>query len=134
MALKKPGVIVVVGERRQAQDCLGVLSTLNYSGVLLPSLSELESRLELSPEVAVILDLDSVRPEVQFLRQLRKRYPRLHLMGISSRAYHPGLEEVIGSHLYACLVKPLDVEELGFWLKTIAENLAEDASSAESEG
>jgi hypothetical protein len=35
------------------------------------------------------------------------------------------LEEVIGSHLYACLMKPVDTEELSFWLKSISENLAE---------
>jgi hypothetical protein len=49
-------------------------------------------------------------------------------LGISSLAYHPGREEVIGS-LYACLVKPLDTEELGYWLKTIAENLSETEPS-----
>ncbi|MBI4644048.1 MAG: hypothetical protein HY743_10095, partial [Deltaproteobacteria bacterium] len=45
--------------------------------------------------------------------------------------YHPGLEEVIGSHLLACLVEPLDVEELCFWLKSISEHLANPEGEAE---
>lgn len=39
---------------------------------------------------------------------------QINILGISELAYHPGWEEVIGSHLLACLVKPLDVDEFGF--------------------
>jgi hypothetical protein len=67
---------------------------------------------------------------VQFLRGLRKKLPQLHLWGISELSYHPGLEEVIGSHLLACLVEPLDVEELCFWLKSISEHLANPEGEA----
>uniref|UniRef100_A0A7V4LC56 Response regulator n=1 Tax=Desulfobacca acetoxidans TaxID=60893 RepID=A0A7V4LC56_9BACT len=133
MTRPKLQVVVVTGERGQAPELLGILSSLTYTGVTVPSLAELEDCLPLSPHVAVILDLDTVRPTPSTLRGLKKRYPSLHFMGISSQAYHPGMEEVIGSHLYACLVRPVDAEELGFWLKTIAENLAEAEFSRESE-
>jgi len=132
--MKKPVLVVVAGERQQGLDCCRLLEKLNYGAVTLSSLAELEGYLQKSPEVAVILDLDTVPADNQFLRSLKRSYSRLHILGISSRPYHPGLEEVIGSHLYACLVKPLDTEELGFWLKTIAENLAETESLPVIEG
>jgi hypothetical protein len=44
----------------------------------------------------------------------------------------PGLEEVIGSHLLAGLVKPLDIAELCFILKTISENLSSPAMVTEA--
>ena len=84
------------------------------------------------PEVAVILDLDTVPVNNQFLRGLRKIHPQLHMLGVSKLSYHPGLEEVIGSHLFACLVKPFDVEELSFWLKSISENLSSPAKVTEA--
>jgi hypothetical protein len=80
----------------------------------------------------VILDLDTVPVTSQFLRGLRKIHPQLHMLGVSKLSYHPGLEEVIGSHLFACLVKPLDVEELSFWLKSITENLSSPAKVTEA--
>jgi hypothetical protein len=73
-----------------------------------------------------------VPAEKQFFRILRNSRSRLHILGISSLAYHPGLEEVIAS-LYACLVKPLDIDELGYWLKTISDNFAEAENSPERE-
>ena len=98
---------------------------------LISSLKDLEQELKKDPEVAVILDLDTVPVNNQFLRGLRKMHPQLHILGISELSYHPGLEEVIGSHLLACLVKPLDVEELCFWLKSIGEHLANPVREAE---
>ena len=104
---------------------------MDYTATLISSLKDLEQELKKDPEVAVILDLDTVPVNNQFLRGLRKIHPQLHILGISEMSYHPGLEEVIGSHLLACLVKPLDVEELCFWLKSISEHLANPVREAE---
>ena len=106
--------MVVDADRQHARQLCDLLQALNYSVSLLHSLKELEQELHKDLEVAVILDLDTVPVNNQFLRGLRKRHPQLHMLGVSKLSYHPGLEEVIGSHLFACLVKPLDVEELNF--------------------
>lgn len=131
--MSKPGVIVVSGDRQDGKKFCGLLGTLNYSARLLFSLEDLQACLQESTNVAVILDIDTVSADKQLFRALKKIHPRLHVLGISSLAYHPGLEEVIGLHLYACLVKPLDTEELAYWLKTIGENLAEGEVSPRSE-
>lgn len=129
--MKKPGVIVVDSDRQHGKKLCGLLCQQDYTAKLFHSLEDLEAGLEKSPGVVVILDLDTVRADNLFFRALKKKHPRMHMLGISSRAYHPGLEEVIGSHLYACLVKPLDMEELSFWLKSISENLAEGETVTE---
>jgi DNA-binding NtrC family response regulator len=128
--MKKPGVLVVAGDRGPGHEVCCLLKELDYPTILILSLKDLEQELQKDPEVAVILDLDTVPVNNQFLRGLRKMHPQLHLLGISELSYHPGLEEIIGSHLLACLVKPLDVEELCFWLKSISEHL----SNPEREG
>lgn len=129
--MKKPGLLVVAGDRQHGQQFLELLARLNYPATLIRQPEDLEGFIQNGPKVAVIFDLDTVRPDKQFFRALRKRHPRLHLLGVSSQAYHPGLEEIIGAHLYACLLKPLDMEELSFWLKSISENLAEGETVTE---
>ena len=128
--MKKPGVLVVAGDREPGHEVCSLLKELDYATTLILSLKDLEQEPQEDPEVAVILDLDTVPVNNQFLRGLGKMHPQLHLLGISELSYHPGLEEIIGSHLLACLVKPLDVEELCFWLKSISEHL----SNPETEG
>ena len=127
----KPGVVVVAGDRQDGKQFCEQLTNLNFTAALIHRPEDLEGFIQRSPNIAVIFDLDTVRPDNQFFRALKKRHPRIHLLGVSSLAYHPGLEEIIGSHLYACLVKPLDLEELSFWLKTISENLAEGETITE---
>jgi DNA-binding NtrC family response regulator len=129
--MKKPGVLVVAGDRGPGHEVCSLLQELDYQATLISSLKDLEQELKKDPEVAVILDLDTVPVNNQFLRGLRKMHPQLDILGISELSYHPGLEEVIGSHLLACLVRPLDVEELCFWLKSIGEHLANPVREAE---
>lgn len=40
-------------------------------------------------------------------------------IGISSRAFHPELEEVVSNHIYECISKPIDEDELVFWIKSL---------------
>ena len=129
--MKKPGVLVVADDKGPGHGVCSLLQELDYTATLISSLKNLEQELKKDPEVAVILDLDTVPVNNQFFRGLRKVHPQLDILGISELSYHPGLEEVIGSHLLACLVKPLDVEELCFWLKSISEHLANPVREAE---
>ena len=121
--MKKPGIVVIDADEQNGREFCIFLKNLNYSASLLNSLEDLKEYLDRDPKIAVILDLDSMAMESPAVRALKKRHPQLHILGISKLLLHPGLEELIGSHLYACLVKPLDQEELVFWLESIAENL-----------
>ena len=129
--MKRPGVLVVAGDTERGHEVCSLLQELEYAATFIYSLKDLEEELQRDAEVAVILDLDTMPVNNQFLRGLRKMHPQIHLLGISELSYHPGLEEVIGSHLLACLIKPLDVEELCFWLKSISEHLANPEREAE---
>jgi len=132
LSREKPKVVVIDADGQHGRQFCGLLQDLNYSVSLIHSLKDLEQELHKDPEIAVILDLDTVPVNNQFFRGLRKIHPQLHMLGVSKLSYHPGLEEVIGSHLFACLVKPLDIEELSFMLKTISENLSSPAKVTEA--
>ena len=124
--------MVIDADIQHGRQLCDLLQDLNYSVFLIHSLKDLKQELLKDPEVAVILDMDTVPVNNQFFRGLKKIHPQLHMLGVSKLSYHPGLEEVIGSHLFACLVKPLDVEELSFWLKSISENLSSPAKVIEA--
>ncbi|MBM4273408.1 MAG: response regulator [Deltaproteobacteria bacterium] len=120
--MKHATVAVVDADRKQGQECCVLVRELGYPATLFSSLEELAGRLANDPPQAVMLDLDTVASDPQFLRGLKKKHPHLHFLGMSRLRYHPGLEEVIGALLYACLLKPLDPEELAFWLKSISDH------------
>jgi len=67
---------------------------------------------------AVILDLDSLPVDNRLLRNLRRKDPSVRIIVLSSRRFHPELEEAMSTHIYACLSKPVDSEELIYWLKS----------------
>lgn len=130
--MKKPGLAIIDADTQNGRRFCTFLQKLNYSAQLCTSLEELEGYLEQNPKIAVILDLDSIEVKSQAIRALKRRHPQLHILGVSKLLLHPGLEEIIGSHLYACLVKPLDEEELLFWLKSIAENMENPAVATDT--
>lgn len=120
--MDKAGLLVVTADPDSGSELCSLLEGLNYQPSLCPSLNDVESHLKQPSVIAVILDLDNLDLDPRVLRQVRSRYPQLHLLGISALSYHPELEEIIGSYFVACLLKPLDVEELTFWLKCISEH------------
>jgi DNA-binding response OmpR family regulator len=92
-----------------------------YRATPVASLSDLEAGIREAEFKVVILDLDSFPVKNRFLRDLRRRNPEVHVIGLSSRTFHPELEEAMRNDISACLGKPIDVDELIYWLKSICE-------------
>jgi DNA-binding NtrC family response regulator len=67
----------------------------------------------------VILDLDNPVVNNRVLRELKRNYSGLQIIGISGRPFHPELTEAMRSYIYACISKPVDPDELIYWLKSI---------------
>jgi DNA-binding NtrC family response regulator len=122
--LPKPAVAVVDGDEQQCGKLCAMLQKLDYRATPLHSLPDLQAHLEAHPDQVAILDMDTVPADNRFFRELKRQAPGLHVLALSSRSYHPGLEEAMGSHIYGCLAKPLDPEEFRYWMKSIAENVA----------
>jgi len=71
---------------------------------------------------AVILDVDSISIDNRSIRDLRMKFPNASFLCTSKDRFHPELKEAIRHHIFAFLNKPVDPEELFFWLKCISEN------------
>lgn len=102
---------------------LGDLLTLNgYASRTLADFQSLETGLLRSACLAVILNIDSIQPDRHRIRRLQAHHPGLYILCVSEKSFHPQLKDMIQEHIYACLKKPVDGEELVFWLKSIEKN------------
>jgi len=115
-------IVVVDADKAQCQKLCTLLERSNYRTVPSHSLTNLERPVEEGPLQVVILDLDTLPVDNRFIVDLRRENPGVRIMGLSNRRFHPELQEAISKHFYACLYKPVDTDELFFWLRSIWEN------------
>lgn len=78
----------------------------------------------------VILDLDSIRIDNRTIRELTILYPHIYFLCMSKDRFHPELKDAICYHIYACLTKPLDYDELLYWLRCIDNDNEATSSSS----
>jgi len=92
----------------------------NTQSVTTPS--ELKKKMKDAHVLAVIMDLDSVTVDNRSIKDIALQYPTIPFLCISKERFHPELKDSIRDHVYACLTKPIDPDELNYWLKCIRED------------
>jgi DNA-binding NtrC family response regulator len=95
-----------------------------YQTTMCHNLAELETALS-EPCMAVILDLDSLSLDNRKIRALTHRHPATCFLCTSRASFHPDLQDAIGHHLFACLLKPVDPDELHYFLRCIRDSKKE---------
>jgi DNA-binding NtrC family response regulator len=112
-------IVVVNANSDERGELCQVLEESHYQTTPMGSLAGLLEQLRVSTYHAAILDLDSLPVDNRFIRELCKEGPELCVIAISSRSFHPELEEAMRNHISACLSKPVNMDELFYWLKSI---------------
>ena len=115
-------VVVVNANVEQCQELCAVLEQEHFRTTALHSLMALEGEVEEGSCRVVILDLDSLPVDNFLFRSLKRKSPGIHIVGLSSRPFHPELEEAMSRHIFSCLSKPVDVEELVYWIRSICQS------------
>ena len=116
----KKDILIVDADTKQCQSLCKILEIHHYEATAVTATSDLENYLQ-SCRIALI-NLDNLPVDKHFFRNLKSNNPELCILGLSDRSFHPELEEVISRHIFACLKKPVDPDELIFLLKSIFEN------------
>jgi len=114
----KHEVGVLVSPESQSQVLHSILSQGPYAPMRLESLDDVPQYMQGRASGVLILDLDSGPITNATLRELKKKHP-LTIIALSREQFHPGLEEALTHHIYACLGKPADPDELLYVLKSI---------------
>jgi DNA-binding NtrC family response regulator len=101
---------------------IAFLAKNNYRTHAIDSIVELNKSLARIESNCVILDLDAVCIDNRTIREMTLQYPHIYFLCMSSDRFHPELKDAICYHIYACLTKPLDYDELLYWLRCIEDN------------
>jgi DNA-binding NtrC family response regulator len=120
----KRHVFVVGVEPRTLEQLKSACLSTPYSLNDFSSLVEAKTAIENSPKPrnAVLVDFDGLKIRNSLLHIFRRGLPDTYIIGISAKYFHPELEESLREHTYACLSKPVDPDELRFFLRSIFED------------
>lgn len=112
-------VILISRKSKEANQIQTVLSKNNYRSHIIETIENLDLELKNILCNCVILDLDSMSIDNRTIRELTIDYPHIYFLCMSGDRFHPELKDAICYHIYACLTKPLDFDELLYWLRCI---------------
>lgn len=112
-------VILISRKSKELNQIDIVLSKNNYRSHLIENIENLDEELTSFSCNCVILDLDSISIDNRDIRELTIEYPHIYFLCMSKDRFHPELKDAICYHIFACLTKPLDYDELLYWLRCI---------------
>jgi len=112
-------VIVVDPYKNHSGVLCSVLENEDYETLSVGSLSDARANLETKNYRAVIIDLDRALLDNRLLKEIRHRHPSICLVGLSSRSFHPELEEALTRYIDACFVKSAEYDDLLYWLRAV---------------
>ncbi len=115
----KRKVILIGKESKELNKIEIVLTKNNYRPYLRENIENLDRNLADISCNCVVLDLDSISIDNRTIRELTIQYPHVYFLCMSIDRFHPELKDAICYHIYACLTKPLDYDELLYWLRCI---------------
>jgi DNA-binding NtrC family response regulator len=122
-------ILVVDAGPDERRKLCAMLEQHQYNATPLQSLDELKAAVRKGSCHGLILDLDGLPVDNRFIRSLSRDNPGLCVIATSSRTFHPELEESMRTHISACLSKPVDEDELIYWLKSICGGGAKSRAS-----
>ena len=114
-------IIVLDRNKESAGELCEIIEAQHYSTRAIQSMSDLETIIKSDDYLAVIIDIDSVPVDNRTIRSLALKYPGIRFLCTSKDKFHPELKDAICYHIYACLNKPVDPDELLYWIKSIFE-------------
>ena len=118
----KPTIALVGSEESETDGLRCIIEEGPYLTKTYSCLDALKSGLRADPHMAAILDIDSIPLDNRTIRRLTMEFPLVCFFCTSHDRFHPELKDAICHHLFACLRKPVNPDELHYFLKCIHEN------------
>lgn len=112
-------IILTSMKKDELQQMQQILSRHDYVSRVVDHMAGLVEALAGNSAVCAILDLDTLDVDNQAIRKLTIQFPHVYFLCTSRNRFHPELKDAICYHIYACLTKPLDYDELLYWLRCI---------------
>ena len=116
----KERILVLDTDPEQCGQLCTLLEKGGYSATPMYSMLNLDNSLTEGAYLAVILDIDTVPTDNRTIRELTIQYPEVYFFAVSAYRFHPELKDAICYHIFACMNRPIDPDELFFWLNSVA--------------
>ena len=126
----KKSILVVDTDKKQCQELCDRLKAAQYKAIPLFSNHNLEEYIEKSRCHAIFWDVDTVPVDNRTVRDLTLKFPGVYFFCVSKYPFHPELKDAICYHIYACINRPIDPDELFYWLRSIDENQANSGKTS----
>ena len=118
----KKSIIVLDSDLNQCHQLCELLEARQFLAKPLYSISNLKGYLSKGDYFSVLMDIDTISIDNRTVRDLTIHFPGVYFFCLSERPFHPELHDAICYHIYACLNKPVDPDELFYWLRSIEVN------------
>lgn len=115
-------ILVVDANQKQCEHLCDLLKENNYQTIPRHSFSALESTLTETDARVIILDIDTIEVGNRAIENVALKNKGVYFLCLSEDRFHPELKDAICNHIYACVNKPIDTDELFFWLRSIYED------------
>jgi DNA-binding NtrC family response regulator len=115
-------ILILDSDKKQCAELCDLLEKGQFSATAIHSLQNIDRCLEEKDCLAVIMDIDTVSINNRTIRELTIKFPAVNFFCISEQPFHPELKDAICYHIYACLNKPVDPDELFYFLRSIFDN------------
>lgn len=115
-------VVVLDPDKEHSRKLCSVLEKEHYRVLSALPASDLSQLLRESAARAMILDIDLVPMDNRALKELRKDNPDLCIIGLSGRSFHPELKEALSHYIDACFAKPVEWDDLLYYLRGALNN------------
>ena len=124
-------ILVLDADKDQCRELCELLKKGHFRTTPYYSTDNLGKSIEDSACQAIFWDIDTVPADNRTVRDLTLKFPEVYFFCISKHPFHPELKDAICYHIYACINRPIDPDELFYWLKSIND---EESGSADSAG
>ena len=112
-------ILILSTDEKECDDLGKVLKTGGYQLIAARTLLDIEHYFHKHQCRLAFLDLDSVPLDNRTIRQVTRENPGLYLLAVSRELYHPELKDSIGCHIYACINRPMDPDEVFYLIESI---------------
>lgn len=115
-------VVVLDADATNCRDLCSLVEKIDCRAYAQNSLSGMEALLRKNECMVVLIDIDSVPIDNRTIREMTLKYPGVYFLCMSVERFHPDLKEALCYHIYACINKPIDPDEVHYWLRSIFAN------------
>ncbi len=115
----KSNIVVASTDNNWCQNLITILEKEHINTTQAWSIKKLERLLAPGSHIAAVIDIDIMPITNRIIRELTLRYSGVHFLCLSADRFHPDLKDAICYHIYACIKKPVDLDELLYFIRSI---------------